>query len=45
MPEDGRLEVTLHIFETLALGVGEWPAVCSVCFTPVVNKNTAAISM
>ena len=43
MSADGRLEVTLHILETLALGVGERPSLCSVCFTLVVKKNPAAI--
>ena len=42
MPAEDRLEVTLHIFETLTLGVVERPALCSVYFT--CGKTTAAIS-
>lgn len=33
MPAEGRLEVMPHIFENLTPGVGDQPALCSVCFT------------
>jgi hypothetical protein len=33
MPAEGRFEVTLHIFQTLTLGVVELLALCSACFS------------